>query len=109
MNIYVSNLNFKTTEEGLRTAFEEYGNVFSARVITDKYSGRSRGFGFVEMNDADGQAAIDAINGTTLDEMTITVSEARPREERPRPAYGSKPNYNRNNDRGGNYRQRDRY
>ncbi|MDR1653261.1 MAG: RNA-binding protein [Prevotellaceae bacterium] len=106
MNIYVSNLNFKTSDESLKAAFEEYGNVFSARVITDKFSGNSRGFGFVEMNDSDGQNAIDNLNGKELDEMTINVTVARPREERP--SYGNRQNYNRNNDRGG-YRRNDRY
>jgi len=96
MNIYVSNLNFNTTDEDLKNAFAEYGNVFSAKVITDKYSGRSRGFGFVEMNDSDGQKSIDALNGSTFDNQTINVAVARPREERPQ-------RFNRTNDRRNRY------
>ena len=80
MNIYVGNLSFDTRDEGLRAAFAQYGEVESARVIQDRDSGRSRGFGFVEMNnDGEAQAAIDALNGTDLDGRTLTVNVARPR------------------------------
>ena len=82
MNIFVSNLSFNVTDGDLRNAFEEYGNVFSARVIMDKYTNRSRGFGFVEMNDSEGQTAIDALNGATFDDKIINVAVARPKEER---------------------------
>jgi len=83
MNIYVGNLKFETTDDGLRTAFEAYGTVDSASVITDRESGRSRGFGFVEMpDDEEAQKAIDGLNGTTLDDREIKVNKARPRTPR---------------------------
>ena len=83
MNIYVGNLNFRTTEDDLRTAFEEYGEVSKATIITDKYSGDSRGFGFVEMDDdSEANAAIAGLHDTDMDGRTITVNEARPREDR---------------------------
>jgi RNA recognition motif-containing protein len=83
MNIYVTNLTYTTTEEELGQLFEPYGIVESVRIITDRDTGRSRGFGFVEMPDAtEAQAAINGLNGTALGGRTLTVSEARPREER---------------------------
>jgi len=84
MNIFVGNLNYSTTEDTLRTAFTEHGEVSSVKVITDRVTGRSRGFGFVEMpNDDEGRAAIEAINGSPLDGRPVRVDEARPRESRP--------------------------
>jgi cold-inducible RNA-binding protein len=84
VNIYVGNLSFNTDDEGLREAFEAYGEVSSATVIKDKFSGRSRGFGFVEMPvTAEGQAAIEGLNGSDLDGRTLKVNESRPREDRP--------------------------
>ncbi|MDR0444929.1 MAG: RNA-binding protein [Puniceicoccales bacterium] len=84
MDIYVGNLSYDTTEASLREAFEAHGAVTTARIVTDKISGRSRGFGFVEMADAqEGARAIEATNGSELDGMVLTVNEARPREERP--------------------------
>ncbi|SFG65236.1 RNA-binding protein [Prevotella sp. KH2C16] len=83
MNIFVSNINFKTQNESLLKLFSAYGEVADARIITDRETGRSRGFGFVEMsNDEEGQAAIDALNGTDFEGKTINVAIARPREER---------------------------
>ena len=83
MQIFVSNLAFTTTEYELSQLFEPYGLVESARIITDRDTGRSRGFGFVEMPDAtEAQAAIDGLNGTALGGRTLTVNEARPREHR---------------------------
>lgn len=83
MNLYVGNLSFDTTEDDLRQAFAAHGTVTSARVITDRETGRSRGFGFVEMGDAEsGQKAISALNGQDLDGRTLNVNEARPREPR---------------------------
>lgn len=80
MNIYVGNLSFDTRDEGLRSAFAQHGTVDSARIVADRESGRSRGFGFVEMNDEDeARAAIEALNGTELDGRVLTVNEARPR------------------------------
>ncbi|MCO6449794.1 MAG: RNA-binding protein [Caldilineales bacterium] len=92
MNIYVGNLAWATTEQKLRATFENYGAVSSAAIITDKHTGRSRGFGFVEMPSADeAQAAIKALNGADLDGRPLTVNEARPREKR----TGSGGGYNR--------------
>lgn len=83
MNIYVGNLPFETTDEDLRKKFEEFGQVESARVIRDKYSGQSRGFGFVEMpTGTEAHAAINGLNGTELMGRTLTVNEARPRTDR---------------------------
>ena len=83
MNIYVGNLSYDTGNEELREAFAQYGQVDDARVVEDKYTGRSRGFGFVEMaNDSEAQKAIEELNGTDLQSRTINVNEARPREDR---------------------------
>ena len=82
MNIYVGNLSYNTTEDSLRAAFEQFGQVESARVIMDRYTNQSRGFGFVEMaNNDEGQAAISAMDGNELDGRRLRVNEARPREE----------------------------
>lgn len=83
MNIYVGNLARETTEAELRRAFEAFGQVSSVAIIKDKYSGESRGFGFVEMpNTAEAQAAIAGLNGKDLGGRTLNVNEARPREDR---------------------------
>ena len=83
MNIYVTNLAYTTTEEELSQLFEPYGSVESVRIITDRETGRSRGFGFVEMPDAtEARAAIAGLNGTALGGRALTVDEARPREGR---------------------------
>ncbi len=85
MNIFVAKLNYDTESADLRKTFEEFGPVVSANVITDKFTGRSRGFGFVEMQEeADGQAAISELNNTELDGRTIVVKKAEPRGERTR-------------------------
>ena len=82
MNIYVGNLSFETTEDQLHVAFTQHGEVTSARVITDRMTGRSRGFGFVEMpNKSEGESAIKALNGQDLHGRSLTVNEARPRED----------------------------
>jgi RNA recognition motif-containing protein len=84
MNIYVSNLSFNVQDEDLKEFFAEYGEVTSAKVITDKFTGRSRGFGFVEMSDdAAAQKAIQELDGATVEGRAIKVSEAKPREQRP--------------------------
>ena len=84
MNIYVSNLGFNVQDEDLREYFEEYGEVTSAKVITDKFTNRSRGFGFVEMSDnAAAEKAIKELNGAVVEGRSISVTVARPREERP--------------------------
>ncbi len=82
MNIFVTKLNYDTKEEGLKEAFEVYGQVDSVRIITDKFSGRSKGYGFVEMPDDEAaQSAIDGLNETELDGRTIIVKKAKPRED----------------------------
>jgi RNA recognition motif-containing protein len=81
MNIYVGNLNFKVTEDDLAGIFEEYGTVSSAKVITDKMSGRSKGFGFVTMEDQDeANKAIEELNGASLESREMVVNEARPKK-----------------------------
>lgn len=83
MNIYVGNLSFKTTEKDLQEEFERFGEVSSARIITDAYTGKPKGFGFVEMpNASEAKAAIDALNGKELAGFMLKVNEARPREDR---------------------------
>ena len=83
MNIYVSNLSFNVTDEDLQDYFREYGEVSSAKVITDKFTGKSRGFAFVEMpDDAAAQKAIQELDGASVDGRTIGVSVAKPREDR---------------------------
>jgi RNA recognition motif-containing protein len=82
MNIFVSNISFKVREDSLTELFSQYGEVTSARIIKDKETRRSRGFGFVEMaNDEDGQKAIDALNGTEHYERAIVVSQAKGKRE----------------------------
>jgi len=91
--IYVGNLSYGTTEDGLREFFGQSGSVASATIIIDKMSGRSKGFGFVEMSsDEEAQSAIDTLNGKELDGRTLTVNEARPMEDRPKRTGG----FNRN-------------
>ncbi|NLB96803.1 MAG: RNA-binding protein [Armatimonadetes bacterium] len=81
--IFVGGLSYGTTSEGLQQAFESVGPVASAEICTDRETGRSRGFGFVEMqNEADTATAIEQLNGTDLDGRTLTVNEARPRADR---------------------------
>ncbi len=89
MRIYVGNLPYSTTEDALREAFEQFGVVDSAVVIRDRDTGRSRGFGFVEMHDEEeARTAIAALNGTDFDGRTLTVNEARPREGGGRRGFG---------------------
>ncbi|MGH8496558.1 MAG: RNA recognition motif domain-containing protein [Gammaproteobacteria bacterium] len=84
MNIYVGNLAYSVTEDDLRNAFAEFGTVASSSVIMDKFSGQSKGFGFVEMPDnSEADAAIKALNESALNGRNIKVNEARPREQRP--------------------------
>ena len=79
--LYVGNLSFNTTDDDLREAFNQHGNVVTASVVTDRETGRARGFGFVEMGDG-GDAAIQALHGSELQGRTLTVNEARARPER---------------------------
>ena len=83
VNIYVGNLSFEVTDEDLKDAFEAFGQVESASVIKDKFSGRSRGFGFVEMStNSEAEAAISGLDGSDLKGRTLKINEARPRTER---------------------------
>jgi RNA recognition motif-containing protein len=88
-NLYVGNLPFQTTADDLREAFGQYGTVARAQVVADRETGRSRGFGFVEMEDG-AEEAIAKMNGTDYQGRTLTVNEARPREERPRSGGGER-------------------
>ena len=82
MNIFVGNLDYKVDENDLREVFEEYGTVSSAKVITDKYSGRSKGFGFIEMdNEEEAHNALRELNGATLGNREIVVNKAKPKKE----------------------------
>jgi RNA recognition motif-containing protein len=83
MNIYVGNLSYGMSEEELREAFSEYGDVTSVKILSDRETGRSRGFGFVEMpNQSEGEAAIAQLNGKELGGRALRINEARPREPR---------------------------
>ena len=108
-NIYVGNLSFRATEDDIRQAFGAYGDVASVNIIVDRETGRSRGFAFVEMPNADeAAAAIESLNSQEVVGRRITVNEARPRDERPRsgggggggPRYGSDRGGDRGGDRG---------
>ncbi len=87
--LYVGNLSYDTTSSDLQELFSQHGSVQSAEVIQDRDTGRSKGFGFVQMgSDSEAQAAIDALNGQQHDGRALTVNEAKPREERPRSGGG---------------------
>ncbi len=92
MKIYAGNLSYEVTEEELRQQFQAFGEVESVSIPTDKYSGRPRGFAFVEMPSvSEGQAAITALNGKTLNDRVLTVNAARPRtDDRGRGSYGDR-------------------
>lgn len=100
MNIFVSNINYATKDHQLQELFEGYGEVSSAKIITDRDSGRSKGFGFVEMGDAEGRQAVEALNQKEFNGKILNVTEARPREEKPRRSF--------DNNRGGGYGGGDR-
>lgn len=109
MNIYVGNLSWNTRDDDLREAFEAHGAVSSVSIITDRETGKSRGFAFVEMpSESEGRAAIAALNGTEIDGRNLTVNEARPREDRGDRGGGGRrdfgrrgPGSGRSSDRGG--------
>lgn len=112
MNIFVGSLPFSIEEADLRGFFEEYGAVDSVKIISDKFTGRSKGFGFVEMpNDAEAQKAIDELNGGTVEGRTIVVNKSEPKPEGERRSFnrggngGGRGNFsnNRDNNRGGRY------
>ena len=103
MNIFIAGLSFKVNDSDLANLFEEYGAVTSAKVITDRQSGRSKGYGFVEIDDNEaGAKAIAELNGAEYDGRTISVSEAKPREDRPKREFGG-------GNRGGGGYSRNRY
>ena len=84
MNIYVGNLPYSVTDDDLRAAFAEFGDVASAKIIMDRYSGRSKGFGFVEMNnDADAENAIKSLDNSDMQGRKLRVNQARPRADKP--------------------------
>ena len=85
--LYVGNISFETTSDDLVQAFSQFGTVLGAQIVSDRETGRSRGFAFVEMHEG-ADAAITGLNGTQLQGRTLTVNEARPREERPRTGGG---------------------
>ena len=92
-SLFVGNLPWSITEDELKAKFEEHVKVVAARVVMDKFSGRSKGFGFVEVDDADAEKAISAMNGQKFSEREIVVNEARPkteRSDRPRRDFGSR-------------------
>jgi RNA recognition motif-containing protein len=96
-NLFIGSLAYATTDDTLKAFFEQIGEVSSARVITDRDSGRSKGFGFVEFTDeANNQKAVDQLDGKELDGRAISVGLARPKEDRPKRDFGG------GNDRGGN-------
>lgn len=102
-NLFIGSLAYATTDDGLRAFFEQIGQVASARVITDRESGRSKGFGFVEFeSEEDNQKAIDQLDGKELDGRTISVGLARPKEDRPRRDFDGGDRGNG----GGSFRQR---
>ena len=109
MNIFVAGLSYQINDADLKELFEEYGTISSAKIITDKDTGRSKGFGFVEMEDeAEAQRAIEELNDAEYDGRTLAVSVARPRTERPQGGGGGG-GYNRGGGGGGGNRSRDRY
>ena len=105
MKIYVGNLSYEVTEQDLRQEFEAFGEVASVDIITDKYSGRPRGFGFVEMaTKSEAEAAITGLNGKTLKDRTVVANEARPRtENRGGSSYGGRRGSGYGRGRGGRF------
>lgn len=103
MNIYVSNLSFNVQDEDLREFFAPFGEVTSAKIITDKFTGKSRGFGFVEMPDEEaGNKAIEALDSGTVEGRTIRVTVARPKESKPSFGNSNSKSPFKENSRGGN-------
>ncbi len=106
-NLFIGSLAYATNDDSLKAFFEQVGPVSSARVITDRDSGRSKGFGFVEYeNDADNQKAVDQLNGQELDGRAINVSLARPKEDRPKRDFNGGGGGDRGGNGGGSFRQR---
>lgn len=91
MQIYVGNMSYGTTEESLTTLFSQYGEVSSVKIITDRDTGRAKGFAFVAMDDdSSAQKAIDELNGKEIDGRTLRINEAKPKEERPRREFNNR-------------------
>ena len=107
-NIFVGNLSFQTTADDLSQAFGEFGTVTRAQVCTDRETGRSRGFGFVEMSEG-GDEAIAGLNGTEMGGRALTVNEAKPREARPASSGSGGYGNRTGGGSGGSYGRRDRY
>lgn len=109
-NLFIGSLAYSTTDDSLKAHFEQIGEVASARVITDRDSGRSKGFGFVEyVDEANNQKAVDQLDGKELDGRAISVGLARPKEDRPRRDFnggGNGGRSNNNRSEGGSFRQR---
>jgi RNA recognition motif-containing protein len=106
-NLFIGSLAYATNDDSLKAHFEQIGEVESARVITDRDSGRSKGFGFVQyVNDDDNQKAIDQLDGKELDGRAISVSLARPKEDRPRRDFGGNDRGGDRGNGGGSFRQR---
>ena len=103
MNIFVSNINYATREDQLQELFSEFGDVQSCKIITDRETGKSRGFGFVEMSDEEGGQAIESLNGKEFNGKELNVSEAKPREEKPRRSFDNNRGGSYGNNRGGGY------
>ncbi|HEY2773979.1 MAG TPA: RNA-binding protein [Candidatus Binatia bacterium] len=102
--LYVGNLNFGVDSSSLEELFNQFGNVQSAQVISDRDTGRSKGFGFVEMgNESEAAAAIEALNGREHEGRALTVNEAKPREDRPRGGGGGGGGFGGGGNRGGGY------
>ncbi|MES2436722.1 MAG: RNA-binding protein [Patescibacteria group bacterium] len=94
--LYIGGVSYNTTQQGLQEAFEKFGKVVSAQIIMDKMTGRSRGFGFIEIEDADAEAAINGMNGATLDGRKLIVNEAKPmvpRDQYKRAPMGDRQSY----------------
>ncbi len=107
MKIYVGNLSYDTTEEELKQEFATYGEVSSVSILSDKFSGQPRGFGFVEMaSKSEGEAAITGLNGKALKERTLVVNEARPRSDSRGGGYGGGYGSGRGGKRGGGRQKR---
>lgn len=108
-NLFIGSLAYATTDDSLKAFFEEVGEVASARVVTDRDTGRSKGFGFVQfVDEANNQKAVDQLNGKELDGRAINVDIARPKEDRPRGNFGGNGGGNNGggNNGGGAFRQR---
>lgn len=103
MNIFVSNINYATKEYELQDLFSEFGEVSSAKIVTDRETGRSRGFGFIEMGEEEGKQAIEALNQKEFNGKVLNVSEAKPREEKPRRSFDNNRSGGYGNNRGGGY------